>query len=169
MPVPRVLVTSQINCGDVTMLIQKKNGLSDNAKSAIDNCFSGMNFAFRDIKLRVRNKMGHSLPWITVFGLLVMRFANNFHAWLRRSWKVFVFTKRLARSPKIVILGSSCIIFIYLPKLVACIPISMSSIARHWVCVNYYIWMIWWVSLHTQALISISSLLVENKAKLWRN
>ena len=41
----------------------------------------------KDIQLRVRNKIIHSLPWITIFGSLVMRFTNDFHSWLRHSWK----------------------------------------------------------------------------------
>ena len=39
MPVPHVRVTSLINCGDVTMLSQKRPSLATMAKSAIDNCF----------------------------------------------------------------------------------------------------------------------------------
>ena len=37
-----------------------------------------------------------------------MRFANNFHSWLRHSWKLLA--NRLTRNPKIVIHGNSCII-----------------------------------------------------------
>ena len=42
-----------------------------------------------------------------------MRFANDFHLWLRHSWKSLA--NRLTRDPKIVIHGNSCIIlyFIY--------------------------------------------------------
>ena len=29
----------------------------------------------------------HELPWITILGSRVMRFANDFHSWLRHSWK----------------------------------------------------------------------------------
>ena len=39
MPVPDVRVTSQINCGDVTILSQKRPSLATMAKSAIDNLF----------------------------------------------------------------------------------------------------------------------------------
>ena len=42
------------------------------------------------------------------FGSLVMRFANDFHSWLRHSWKLLA--NRLTRDPKIVIHGNSCII-----------------------------------------------------------
>ena len=55
--------------------------------------------------------MIHSLPWITIFGSLVMRFANDFHSWLRHSWKLLA--HRLTRDPKIVIHGNSCI-FLYI-------------------------------------------------------
>ena len=37
-----------------------------------------------------------------------MRFANNFHSWLRHSWKSLA--NRLTHDPKIVIHGNSCII-----------------------------------------------------------
>ena len=37
-----------------------------------------------------------------------MRFANDFHSWLRHSWKSLA--NRLTRDPKIVINGNSCII-----------------------------------------------------------
>ena len=40
MPAPRVHVTSQINCGDVTMPSQKRPSLATMAKPAINNCFS---------------------------------------------------------------------------------------------------------------------------------
>ena len=48
----------------------------------------------------------HSLSWITIFGSLVKRFANDFHSWLRHSWKL------LANRPihDIVIHGNRCII-----------------------------------------------------------
>ena len=52
--------------------------------------------------------MIHSLSWITIFGSLVMRFANDFHSWLRHSWKLLA--NRLTRDPKIVVHGNSCII-----------------------------------------------------------
>ena len=48
------------------------------------------------------------LPWITIFGSLVMRFANDIHSWLRHSWKSLA--NRLTRDPKIVRHGNSCII-----------------------------------------------------------
>ena len=61
-----------------------------------------------DIKLRVRNKIIHSLPWITIFGSLVIRFTNDFHSWLRHSW--ISLANCLTRDPKIVIHGNSSII-----------------------------------------------------------
>ena len=41
----------------------------------------------QDIKYRVRNKIIHSLPWITIFWSLMRWFANDFHSWLNHSWK----------------------------------------------------------------------------------
>ena len=86
-----------------------------NAKSVLDdNCDMSDRWLFfeklcvKGIKLRVRNKIIHSLPWITIFGSLVMRFTNDFHSWLRHSWKSLA--NRLTRDPKIVIHGNSCII-----------------------------------------------------------
>ena len=49
----------------------------------------------------------HSLPWITIFWSLVMRFVNDFHSWLRHSRKSLA--NRLTRDTKIVIHGNSCI------------------------------------------------------------
>ena len=42
MPVSYIRVTSQINCGDVTILNQKRPSLATMANSAIDNCFNGI-------------------------------------------------------------------------------------------------------------------------------
>ena len=42
MLVSYIRVTSQINCGDVTILTQKRLSLATTAKSAIDNCFGGI-------------------------------------------------------------------------------------------------------------------------------
>ena len=39
---------------------------------------------------------------------LVMRFANDFHSWLRHSWKLLA--NRITRDPNIIIHGNSCII-----------------------------------------------------------
>ena len=84
-----------------------------------DNCDMSDRWLFlekmcvKDIKLRVRNKIIHSLPWITIFGSLVMRFTNDFHSWLRHSWKSLA--NRLTRDPKIVIHGNSCIILYFIP------------------------------------------------------
>ena len=41
----------------------------------------------QDIKYRVRNIIIHSLPWRTISWSLVRWFANDFHSWLRHSWK----------------------------------------------------------------------------------
>ena len=53
-----------------------------------------------------------SLPWIIILGSLMMRFANDFHSWLRHSWKLLA--NRLTRDPEIVIHGNSCIILYFL-------------------------------------------------------
>ena len=50
----------------------------------------------------------HSLPWITIFGSRVRRFANDFHEW--RSHELKSLTNRLTSDPKIVIHGNECII-----------------------------------------------------------
>ena len=47
-----------------------------------------------------------------------MRFANDFHSWLRHSWKSLA--NRLTRDPKIVIHGNSCII-LYICMHVICV------------------------------------------------
>ena len=69
----------------------------------------------QDIKQRVRNKIIHSLPWIMIFVSLVMRFANDFHSWLRHSWKSLA--NRLTRDTKIGIHGNSCIL-LYIPHII---------------------------------------------------
>ena len=117
-----------------------------------DNCDMSDRWLFlekmcvKDIKLRVRNKIIHSLPWITIFGSLVMRFTNDFHSWLRHSRKSLA--NRLNRDPKIVIHGNSCIILyiwhiVYITK--AC-DISFDILGQwHWILDNDvtaygYIW-----------------------------
>ena len=63
-------------------------------------------------KIACKKKMIHSLPWITIFGSLVKRFAHDFHSWLRHSWKLLA--NRLIRDPNTIIRGNSCIIlYIY--------------------------------------------------------
>ena len=43
----------------------------------------------------------HELPWITIFGSRVRRFANNFHEWRSHVWKSLA--NRITSDPKIVI------------------------------------------------------------------
>ena len=50
----------------------------------------------------------HELPWITIFGSRVRRFANNFHEWRSHEWKSLA--NRITSDPKIVIHGNECII-----------------------------------------------------------
>ena len=47
------------------------------------------------------------LPWITIFGSRVRRFANNFREWRSHEWKSLA--NRITSDPKIVI-GNECII-----------------------------------------------------------
>ena len=68
---------------------------------------------WRHNAMRVRNKIIHSLQWITIFGSHVMRFANDCHEWLRHSWKLL--ENRLTRDPKIVIHCShGLLLYIYI-------------------------------------------------------
>ena len=103
-------VTGQLNY--VTMLSQKRPSLATIAKWAIEESFLA-ELCIQDIKQGVRNKIIHSLPWITTLGLLMMRFANDCHSWLRHSWKSLA--NRLIRDPKIVIRDNSCIILNFFP------------------------------------------------------
>ena len=50
----------------------------------------------------------HELPWITIFGSRVRRFANHFHEWRSHGWKSLA--NRITSDPKIVIHGNECII-----------------------------------------------------------
>ena len=76
------------------------------AKSAID-VFSGI-VCLGHIKIACQNEIITSLPWQTILGSFMKRFANDFHSWLRHSWKLL--TYRLTPDPKIVTHGNSCII-----------------------------------------------------------
>ena len=112
-----------------------------NAKSETtvpgDNCEMSDRWLFlaelcvQNIKQRVRNKIIHSLPWITIFGSLVMRFANDFHSWLRHSWKSLA--NRLTRDPKIVIHGNSCIILYILHAL----HLRIHELLLYWIFVCF--------------------------------
>ena len=70
----------------------------------------------------------------TIFGSLAMRFVNNFHSWLRHSWKSLA--NRLTRDPKIVIGGNSWII------LYVC-PMPWASLCCRASDVWGYIWYPW--------------------------
>ena len=96
------------SCDVTDQLWWRHNAKSE--KTVLDvNCDMSNRWLFleklrvKDIKLRVWNKIIHSLPWITIFASLVMRFTDDFH-----SWKSLA--NRLTRDPKIVIHGNSCII-----------------------------------------------------------
>ena len=71
-----------------------------------------MNCVFMGIKWRVRNKIMHPLPWITILRSFVMRFGNNYHSWLLHSSNLL--TNRPTRDLEIVIHGHSCtILYLY--------------------------------------------------------
>ena len=50
----------------------------------------------------------HELPWITIFGSRVRRFANNFHEWKIHEWKSLA--NHITSDSKIFIHGNECII-----------------------------------------------------------
>ena len=85
MPVPYVRVTSQVIYGDVTILSQKRPSLATMAKSAIDDCFSGIARSGHKIACKKYNNTFVTMN--NIFWSLVVRFANDFHPWLRPSWK----------------------------------------------------------------------------------
>ena len=60
-----------------------------------------------------------------------MRFANDFHSWLRHSWKLLA--NRLTRDPIIVIHGNSCIILYFFDSS----TLIMEYIITHH-CSNYW-------------------------------
>ena len=71
----------------------------------------------------------HELPWITIFGSWVRRFANYFHKWRSHEWKSLA--SRITSDPKIVIHGNECILFLicYLMSLNTH-PLEKSSMAH---------------------------------------
>ena len=89
----------------------EKTVLSDNCE--MSDCWLFLaESCVQDIKECGRNKIIHSLPWITIFWSLVMRFANDFHSWLCHSWKSLA--NHLTRDRKIIIHGNSWIILYFL-------------------------------------------------------
>ena len=50
----------------------------------------------------------HELPWITIFGSRVRRFANDFHEWRSHEWKLLA--NRITSDLKFVIHSNECII-----------------------------------------------------------
>ena len=60
-----------------------------------------------------------------------MRFANDFHSWLRHSWKLLA--NRLTRDPKIVIHGNSCIILYIIISAAKWSPFCLGlNVLTHW-------------------------------------
>ena len=66
------------------------------------------NSLFRLAPNHYPNHCWNDLPWITIFGSWVRRFANNFHEWRNHEWKFLA--NRITSDPKIVIHGNECII-----------------------------------------------------------
>ena len=62
---------------------------------------------FGSLVMRFANDF-HSWPWITIFGSLVKQFANDFHEWRSHEWKSLA--NRIPSDPKFVIHGNECII-----------------------------------------------------------
>ena len=79
---------ASISCSrDVTDPLWWRHNAKSETTVPGDNCEMSDRWLFlaelcvQDIQQRVRYKVMHSLPWITIFGSLVMRFANDFHSW----------------------------------------------------------------------------------------
>ena len=106
MLVPHVRVMSQSKCGDVTML--SENTILGDKCEMSDRWLFLAELCGQDIKSHVRNKIIHSLLWITNFWSHVMWFAIDFHLWLSHSWKSLA--NHLTPGQKIFIHGNSCII-----------------------------------------------------------
>ena len=84
MHVPRVRVTSQINCDNVTMLSQKRPSSATMAKWAI--VCSEMVCSRH--KIACKNKIIHSLPWITIFWSLVRWFSRVTKSRVKNHWQI---------------------------------------------------------------------------------
>ena len=95
MPVPWVQLTSQINCGDVTMLSQKRPLLGTIVNWVIDDLYL-VELCVQDIEYHVRNKMIQSFSWRMIFWSLMIWFANH-----------------LTHDQKIIIHSDSCIILYF--------------------------------------------------------
>ena len=72
----------------------------------------------------------HELPWITIFGSRVRRFANNFHEWRSHEWKSLA--NRITSDPKIVIHGNECIILFLTRYLMSWTHLSAKIIIQRW-------------------------------------
>ena len=73
----------------------------------------------------------HELPWITIFGWRVKRFANNFHEWRSHEWKSLA--NRITSDSKIVIHGNECIILFLTRCLMSWTHYSAKTIVEHWI------------------------------------
>ena len=92
MPLNNIRVTSQINCGDVTILSQKRLFLAPMAEPAIDNCCNGFVCSGHLIPCKTFNNTFFTVT--SDFGVthnaicqLFSWLANDFYSWLRHWWK----------------------------------------------------------------------------------
>ena len=112
MPVSYIRVMSQFNCGDVTILNQKRLSLATMAKSAIDNCFSRIVCSGHQIACKKWNNI-----FVTVnndFGVTREAICQWFS--LETSSLVKIIGKSPHSWPKMVIHGNSCIILYISPS-----------------------------------------------------
>ena len=72
----------------------------------------------------------HELPWKTIFGSRVRRFANNCHEWWSHEWKSLA--NRITSDPKIVIRGNECIILFLTRYLMSWTHHSAQTIIERW-------------------------------------
>ena len=75
-------------------------------------------------------RLMHELPWITIFGSRVRRFANKFHEWRSHEWKSLA--NRITSDPKIVIHGNECITLFLTRFLMSWTHNSAKTIIDRW-------------------------------------
>ena len=121
------------------------------------------------MKLHVRNKIIHSLPWITIFLSLMRRFVNDFHSWLRHSWKSL--PNRLTRDKKSLFTVTHALFFISLVTsltfltVVAVDPITRTK--KEVLVDRTPIWYSWSYSHENGPLRSSTSVASSHHAKMW--
>ena len=72
----------------------------------------------------------HELPWITIFGSLVIRFANDFHESWSHKWKSVA--NCITSDPKIIIHGNECIILFLTSYFMSWTQNSAKTITDRW-------------------------------------